>query len=128
MIFQNDINIGKDDYFNIDVGNPGTEKTTTGVPPHQTSMQPGTTISVFGIKAQPIDEDGNPLEGAEVTLQCKDPKGEFVAVEDPAGEYTFERGIPGDGRIECDLVVEKEGYVNFRNLKLTMRRQFATGL
>ena len=121
MIFQNDVNIGKDDNFNIDVGNPGTEKITTEVPGYNTSMQPITTIPGIegqpGIKVQPIDEDGNPLEGAEVTLQCEDPQIEFEAFEDPAGEYTFQQGIPGDGRMECELVVEKEGYVNFSNLQ-----------
>ena len=67
------------------------------------------------IKTRPVDKDGNSLEGAKVTLQCNDPQGEFAAVEDPAGEYTFKEGIPGDGRIECDLVVEKEGYINLSN-------------
>ena len=83
-----------------------TEKITTD----KTQMAPA-------IKTRPVDKDGNPLEGAKVTLQCNDPQGEFAAVEDPAGEYTFMEGIPGDGRIQCDLVVEKEGYVNFSNLE-----------
>ena len=95
----------------------GPSKITTNTTP----MQAGTTIPGIegqpGIKVQPTDEDGNPLEGAEVTLQCEDPQIEFEAFEDPAGEYTFQQGIPGDGRMECELVVEKEGYVNFSNLQ-----------
>ena len=62
-----------------------------------------------GIKSRPVDEDGTPLEGAKVALRCTDPQGEYVGVENPVGQYTFENGIPGDGRIECELIVEKEG-------------------
>ena len=91
-----------DDGINIDLNNSDSTTVIDNITTDKTPMAPA-------IKTQPVDEDGNPLEGAKVTLQCKDPKGEFAAVENPAGEYTFKEGIPGDGRIQCDLVVEKEG-------------------
>ena len=101
----------------VDVTPSGSSEIITNTTP----KQDGTTIPGIevqpGIKVKPIDEDGNPLEGAEVTLQCEDPQIEFEAFEDPAGVFTFQQGIPGDGRMECELVVEKEGYVNFSNLQ-----------
>ena len=66
-------------------------------------------IGVTGIIVQPVLEDGSPLEGAKVTLKCTDPEVEFLGVENPIGKYIFDHGIPGDGRIECELMVEKEG-------------------
>ena len=68
-----------------------------------------TTTKTPGIIVRPVNENGSPLEGARVTLKCTEPHGKFIGVENSVGEYIFEYGIPGDGRIECELTVEKEG-------------------
>ena len=95
VIFTTNIDI-EDIYDTTEVNIAAT--TTTTVTPGQP-----------GIIALPVDEDGSPLEGAKVTLQCTDPPRDFIGVENSVGEYIFEYGIPGDGRIVCELAVEKEG-------------------
>ena len=89
----------------VDIGDSDTKITEKSVQSRTTTM---TTVQP-GIIARPVNEDGTPLEGARVILQCTDPPGEFVAVENTAGEYAFGHGIPVDGPIDCELIVTKDG-------------------
>ena len=92
------IHPASDENIDIEVNIADTSTTTTT-----------TTTKTPGIIVWPVNENGSPLEGARVTLKCTEPQGKFIGVENSEGEYIFEYGIPGDGRIECELTVEKEG-------------------
>ena len=91
---------------NIDIEVNIADTTTTAATITTTTT---TTTKTPGIIVRPVNENGSPLEGARVTLKCTEPQGKFIGVENSEGEYIFEYGIPGDGRIECELTVEKEG-------------------
>ena len=88
-----------DDTFKVDIA-ATTMTTTTTVTPGQ----PGITGPEIL-----ITNEGKPVEGAEVGLECEEPLGIFTAVEQTGGKYRFEDDILGAGDQECELIVEKYG-------------------
>ena len=72
------------------------------------TMTPATDVEV-----KPLDQDGNPIPGASVTLECGDPSRSYSGNEHPAhehpGTYIFEDAIPQTGQEDCTMTVEAPG-------------------
>ena len=58
---------------------------------------------------QPKGDDGKPIVGANVTLECQDPDRTRVGVEEADGAYTFKDALRANGSDKCVLRVEKPG-------------------
>ena len=58
---------------------------------------------------QPKGDDGKPIVGANVTLECQDPDRTRVGVEEVDGAYTFKDALRANGSDKCVLRVEKPG-------------------
>ena len=56
-----------------------------------------------------ITNNGEPVKGAEVGLECGEPLGIFTAVEQTGGKYRFEGDLSGADDQECELIVETDG-------------------
>ena len=68
------------------------------------TMTPGSDVEV-----NPLDEDGKPISGANVTLKCGDPQRTYSANEQGDGSYIFKDAIRAKGTEKCVLKVEKSG-------------------
>ena len=68
------------------------------------TIQPATDVEV-----KPINEDGKPIQGADVTLECGDPSRSYVGNEVGDGTYIFKDAIPQTGQEDCTLTVEASG-------------------
>ena len=56
-----------------------------------------------------VGNDGRPVRGADVELQCNTSKKIQSGIEQSDGTYIFENAIPASGKDECELIVKKEG-------------------
>ena len=56
-----------------------------------------------------LTNDGQPVEGAKVTIECGDPPQVFTAVEQSEGTYIFKDAISVPHDLECELIAEKDG-------------------
>ena len=58
-----------------------------------------------------LSNDGQPVEGAKVTIECGDLRGMrvFTAMELSEGKYIFEDAISVPYELECELIAEKDG-------------------
>ena len=61
------------------------------------------------VKVKPVDKDGEPVQGADVTLECGDPSRSYVGNEVGDGTYIFKDAIPQTGQEDCTLTVEAPG-------------------
>ena len=78
---------------------PGTTEGNTNPP------MPSATDLVVG----PLDEDGQPIPGATVNLECGEPPRSYNGKEQDDGTYIFENAIPKSGPEDCTLTVEADG-------------------
>ena len=68
------------------------------------TMKPGKSVEV-----KPTDEEGRPIQGANVTLECGDPPRSYIGDEQEEGLYIFKDAVPQNGQEECKLTVEDDG-------------------
>lgn len=68
-----------------------------------------TMIRGSDVEVTPLDEDGKPLPGANVTLKCGDPPRTYTGKEQGDGSYMFKDAIRAKGSDKCVLTVEKPG-------------------
>ena len=68
------------------------------------TMPPATDVEV-----KPVDEDGKPIQGATVTLECGDPSRSYTGKEVNDGTYIFKDAIPQTGQEHCTMSVEAPG-------------------
>ena len=66
-------------------------------------------IPAEDLKIQPTGDDGQPIVGANVTLECQDPDRNHVGVEEVDGAYTFKDAVRANGSDKCVIRVEKPG-------------------
>ena len=67
-------------------------------------MTPATDVEV-----KPLDQDGKPIPGASVTLECGDPSRSYIGNEQNDGTYIFKDSIPQIGQEDCEMTVEASG-------------------
>ena len=67
-------------------------------------MPPATDLVV-----SPVDEDGQPISGATVTLECGEPPRSYNGKEQDDGTYVFSDAIPRSGQEDCTLTVKADG-------------------
>ena len=67
-------------------------------------MTPATDVEV-----NPVGEDGQPIPGARVTLECGDPPRSYIGRERDDGSHIFNDAVPETGREECEMTVEAPG-------------------
>ena len=58
---------------------------------------------------KPLDEDGQPIPGATVNLECGEPPRRYSGKEQDDGTYVFNDAIPLSGREDCTLTIEAPG-------------------
>ena len=68
-----------------------------------------TLIPTEDFEIKPVGDDGQPITGANVTLECHAPDRIHSGVEQADGSYTFKDAIRADGSDKCVLKVEKPG-------------------
>ena len=68
------------------------------------TMTPGSDVEV-----KPLDEEGNPIPGAKVTLECGVPPRTYTANDQGDGTYIFKDAVPQTGLEDCELTVEAPG-------------------
>ena len=69
-----------------------------------------TMIPATDVEVKPLDEDGNPILGAKVILECGDPSRLYTGYdEEEDGTYIFIDAIPETGQEDCELAVETPG-------------------
>ena len=56
-----------------------------------------------------VGDDGKPVRGADVELQCNTSQKIQSGIEQSDGTYIFKNAIPSSGKDECELIVKKEG-------------------
>ena len=61
------------------------------------------------LEVKPLDEDGTPVTGASVTLECGDPSRSYKGNEQDDGTYIFKDAIPQTGQEDCTMTVEAPG-------------------
>ena len=61
------------------------------------------------VQVRPEDENGKPILGANVTLECGNPPRSYTGNEQEDGTYIFENAVPLSGQEECTLAVEANG-------------------
>ena len=68
------------------------------------TKKPGKSVEV-----KPTDEEGRPIQGANVTLECGDPPRSYIGDEQEEGLYIFKDAVPQNGQEECKMTVEADG-------------------
>lgn len=61
------------------------------------------------VEVKPVGDDGQPIVGANVTLECQTPHRIHSGVEQEDGSYKFKDAIRANGSDKCVLKVEKAG-------------------
>ena len=59
--------------------------------------------------ARPLDEDGQPIPGATIILECGEPLRSYNGNQQDDGTYVFKDAIPQSGGEECTMTVEAPG-------------------
>ena len=68
-----------------------------------------TNTETTDVEVKPIDEEGRPIQGANVTLECGDSPRSYIGDEQEEGLYIFKDAVPQNGQEECKLTVEADG-------------------
>ena len=58
---------------------------------------------------KPLDKDGQPISGANVSMECGEPPRSYRGREQDDGTYVFNDAIPQSGQEDCTLTVEANG-------------------
>ena len=91
---------------------PAADITTNKTPTHLGTTEGNTNPPMpqaIDLVARPLDEDGQPITGATIILECGEPLRSYNGNEQDDETYVFYDAIPQNGDEECTMTVEAPG-------------------